>query len=117
MIYNNLVQELRLEDTKGYNEMMREKNSSFQFLLPNTERDITPVELAKGWLKPIRPAECLTLTLCFLATAESFRSFSFQFRISKSAISYIVQEVCRVIIAHLPCKYLKVPSTKSECSA
>ena len=94
--------------------MMRKKNSSFQFLLPNIERDITPVELAEGGLKPIHPAECLTLTLCFLATAESFRSFSFQFRTSKSAISYTVQEVCRAIIAHLACKYLKVPSTKSE---
>ena len=50
-LYNNLVKELRLEDTKGYNEMMRMKHASFEFLLANIERDITPMELAKGWLK------------------------------------------------------------------
>ena len=68
------------------------------------------MELAKGGLKPISPAERVTLTLRFLATGESFRPF----RISKSAIPYIVQEVCRGIIANLACTYLKVPSTKSE---
>ena len=70
-LYNNLVKELRLEDTKGYNEMMHMKYSSFQFLLENIERNITLVELAKGRL------ECLTLTLRFLTTGESFRSLSF----------------------------------------
>ena len=76
-LYNNLVKELRLEDTKGYNEMMHMKYSSFQFLLENIERNITLVELAKGRLKPISPAERLTLTLRFLTTGESFRSLSF----------------------------------------
>ena len=39
-LYNDLVKGLRLEDTKGYNEMMRMKYSSFEFLLANIERDI-----------------------------------------------------------------------------
>ena len=112
-LYNSLVKELSLEDTKGYNEMMHMMHSSFQFLLANIKRDNTPMDLAKGGLKPISPAERLTLTLCFLATSESFGYFTFQFRISKLAISYIVQEVCRAIIANLVCTYLKVPSTKS----
>ena len=93
---------------------MRLKYSSFQFFLANIERDITSIELAKGGLKPISPAKRLTLTLRFLATGESFRSLSFLFRISKSAISYIVQEVCRAIVANLACAYLKVTSTESE---
>ena len=113
-LYNNLVKELRLENTKGYNEMMRMKYSSFQFLLAYIERDITPTELAKGCVKPTSPVERLKLTLCFLATGESFRPLSFQFHISKSAISYIVLEVCRAIIANMTCTYLKVPSTKSD---
>ena len=113
-LYHNLVKELRLEDTKGYNEMMRMSYPSFEFLLTKIEKDITPMELEKGGLKPISPAERLTLTLRFLATGESFRSLSFQFRISKSAISYIVQEVCKAIITNLASTYLKVPSTKNE---
>ena len=50
-LYNNLVKELRLEDTKGYNETMRMKYSSFEFLPANIKRDITPIELAKVGLK------------------------------------------------------------------
>ena len=50
-LYNNLVKELRLEETKGYNEMMWMKYSSFEFLLVNIKRDITPIELAKVSLK------------------------------------------------------------------
>ena len=50
-LYNNLVKELRLEETKGYNEMMWMKYSSFEFLLVNIKRDITPIELAKVNLK------------------------------------------------------------------
>ena len=103
VLYNNLVKELGLEKTKGYNEMMRMNYSSFEFLLANIERDITPMELAKGGLKPISPP------------GESFQSLSIQFRISKSAISYIVQGVCRAaIMANLACTYLKVSSTKSK---
>ena len=83
--------------------MMHMKYSSFQFLLANIARGITPMELTKGGLKPISLAEHLTLTLCFLATVESFRSLSFHFRISKLAISYIVQDVCMAIIAILAC--------------
>ena len=61
-LYNNLVKEVRLEDTKGYNEMMRMSDPSFEFLLTKIEKDITPMELGKGGLKPISPAERLTLT-------------------------------------------------------
>ena len=39
-LYNDFVKGLRLEDTKGYNEMIRMKYSSFEFLLANIERDI-----------------------------------------------------------------------------
>ena len=64
--------------------------------------------------KPIGPAGRLTLILRSLPTGESFQPSSFQFHILKSEIFYIVQDVCRVIIANLTSTYLKVPSTKSE---
>ena len=63
--------------------------------------------VGKGELKAISPAKRLILILRFLATGEIFRSLSFQFRILKLAISYIVQEVFRAIIANLACTYLK----------
>ena len=68
-----------------------------------------------GGYKVISSAERLTLTLRFLATGQTFRSLSFQFRISRSAISYIVREVCQAIFNVLGGKYLRVPTTADEC--
>ena len=78
----------------------------FQFRVANIEKDISPMELTNGGLKPISPTERFTHTLRFLATGESFLSLSFQFRISKSTISYIVQEVCMVNIANLKISHI-----------
>ena len=52
----------------------------------------------------------------FLATGETFRSLSFQFRISRAAISYIVQEVCQAIEKRLAPKFLAFPSQKHPTS-
>ena len=68
----------------------------------------------KGGLKPIHPDERLTLVLRFLATGETYRSLSFQFRISRSAISYIVQEVCSAIMKRLSPLFLNTPITEEE---
>ena len=62
----------------------------------------------------ISPSERLALTIRFLATGESYSSLSYQFRISQSAISYIIQEVCKAIFKLLGPLYMKVPSTEEE---
>ena len=102
-----------IEDTVAYREMMRMTYDDFTEILRVIEPDITPQQV-NGGHKVIRAAERLTLAIRFLATGETYRSLSFQFRISKSAISYIVNEVCQAIIKNLGPVYLKVPSTNEE---
>ena len=80
--YTNIVEELRVEDTKTYEEMLRMNYDTFKFILKEIEQDISPIALMSGGLKTISPGERLTLTLRYLATCESHRSLSFQFRIS-----------------------------------
>ena len=62
----------------------------------------------------MRKAICLkqrlALTLRFLATGESFRTLEYQFRSSRKAISYIIDEVCKAIVTVLAGTYLKFPS-------
>ena len=108
--YTNIVEELRVEDTKTYEEMLRMNYDTFKFILKEIEQDITSIALMSGGLKSISPGEPLTLTLLYLATGESHRSLSFQFRISQRTISYIIQEVFRAIINdNLSDIYLKIP--------
>ena len=112
-LYTNIVQEIAIEDAAGYEEMMRMHYEDFKTLLSYIERDITPHQVIGGH-KVIAPAERLTLTLCFLATGESYRSLSFQFRISRAAISYIIKEVCEAINRHVEPVFMKCPSTDEE---
>ena len=56
------------------------------------EADITPQEILGG-NKVITASERLAVTLRFLATGETYRSLSFQFRISRAAISYLINGI------------------------
>ena len=111
--FANIVQELRLEDTPGFKEMMRMNYETFLLTLTIIEPYNSPEESYRG-NQTIKSSERLALTLRFLATGETYRSLSFQFRISCSAISYIVLSVCEAVIAHVGNESLKTPSSKEE---
>ena len=112
--FNNIVRELMVEDTAAYRDMMRMSYEDFTTILTAIEHYIIPQQVTRGGHKVIAPAERLTLTIRFLATGETYRSLCFQFRISVSAISYIVKQVCKAIYEHLGPEYLKVPETNEE---
>lgn len=107
-----LVEELRVEDTAAYKEMLRMNFETFQEILTAIGPEITKHQVVGGH-RVISPAARLTLTLRFLATGETFRSLHFQFRMGKSTISYIVREVCQEIYLVLGARYM---STASSCS-
>ena len=109
----NIIKELSVEDSQGYKEMMRMSHEDLLFLLSQIEKDITPKQISGG--NPVISAKSrLTLAIRFLATGESYRSLQFQFRISASAISYIIKEVCAAVVKNLTPVYLKVPTTTEE---
>ena len=109
--FNNIVKELAIEDTAEYKEMMRMSHADFQRVLSYIEQDITRKQVLGG---NIPPKERLALAIRFLATGETYRSLSYQFRISTRAISYIIKEVCEAIIKNMRNTYLKVPSSPEE---
>lgn len=80
------------------------------------EADITPQQILGG-NKVVTAPERLAVTLRYLVTGETFRSLSFQFRISRAAISYIIKEVCSAIVKHLGPQFLRVPSSPEEWRA
>ena len=112
-LFSNLVRELSIEDTAAYKEMMRMTHEDFLHILGLIEREITPQQISGG-TDVISSKARRTLTIRFLATGDTYRSLSFQFRISKAAISYIVVEVCSAIMKRMQPMYLKVPQTEEE---
>ena len=73
--FTNIVQELQLEDTEGFKEMVRVDVKHFNKILNLIASDITP----QGIIcenEVISAAERLTVTLRFLATSKTFQSLS-----------------------------------------
>ena len=97
-MYANLAQELLVKDTRTYREMMRMSYESFKKILGFIKPHITPKDSAVIGVQLIRPAERLVLAIRFLATCETYRSLSLQCRVSERAISYIIDEVTKVIV-------------------
>ena len=112
-MFSNLVQELLVEDTKTYREMMRMNYESFKQILGFIEPYITPKQSTIG-TKIVSPVERLVLTIRFLATGETFRSLHFQFRRGERAISYIIEEVTEAIVRYLGKEHIKTPSNSEE---
>ena len=95
--YAGIVTDLAAEDLPSFKHYMRMDVNSFRRLV----EVISPRIVKKNtrMRSPISPSERLALTLRFLATGETFRSLEFQFRVSRTAISYIVLEVCQAILS------------------
>lgn len=114
-LYTNLVQELLAEDTKSYREMMRMTYESFKEILAFIEPYITPKESGvMGAHQTISAAQRLVLTIRFLATGETYKSLSFQFRVSERTLSYIVDEVTKAITEYIGKEYIKIPSSVDD---
>lgn len=94
---------------------MRMDVNSFRHLVEVTSPRI--VKRNTRMRSPISPSERLALTLRFLATGETFRSLEFQFRVSRTAISYIVLEVCEAILSELRALCPQFPFTEEEWKA
>ena len=54
------------------------------------------------------------LAIRFLATGETYRSLSLQFRVSERAISYIIDEVTKAIVQYIWKDYIKISSTLED---
>ena len=99
--FTDIVRELQLEYTEGFQEMMRMGFKHFNEILNLIAPDITPQEIISG-NKVISVAERLTVTLRFLTPGETFHSLSFQFPNFNALVKYLVP------------LYLKFPSTEEE---
>ena len=113
-LYANHVQELMVEDTRTYREMMRMDYDCFKHILQLIEPYITPQNSGVSGQRVVTAAENLVLTIRFLATGGTFSSLNLQFRISDRAISNIVDSVSKAIVSYIGKEYIKVPSCSRE---
>ena len=86
-MFRALSTELSVEDTIAYKEMMWVSHKDFLKILSYIGKDNTPAQINRGNIV-INPKAKLVIMLRFLATGETLHSLSFQFHVSRPAISY-----------------------------
>ena len=64
--------------------------------------------------KALDPGLKLAITLCFLATGDSYHTLMYGFRVSHSTISLIVREVCEAINEEFAAEVVQCPTTPHE---
>ena len=106
-------------DTEIFDILLQTLNERFHsvyFLI--TGEPWTTFETFRLTKISIRTAICaeerLMITIRYLATGESYRSLSFQFRLGVMSVSRIVSETCAALYEVLHHDYLEIPKTADE---
>ena len=108
--FQNIFQELKVEDWIGFKVMFHISLTDYEFLLSKTSDLISRNEKISG-NRSILANERLALTLRYLAAGKSFQSLSYQFGISLVAVSYIVKGCCSAINDGLQNMFIELPNS------
>ena len=95
--FQNITKELTVEERYAFKEIFRMNVEDFETILKHIDYLISPQEI-QGGHHPVLSDERLALTLKFLAPDESFQSLSFQFRISRLAVSSLSKVVVTLLL-------------------
>jgi hypothetical protein len=97
---SNLLADMNFQAVSGlYKNFTRISPTEFEFLINLIIEKISKKDTA--FRKAISVPERVALTLHFLASADSYVSLQYLFKISKQAISCIVLEVCEALVEKL----------------
>ncbi|XP_059094126.1 uncharacterized protein LOC131889133 [Tigriopus californicus] len=100
------------EDPVKFKESFRMNQDMFEFILSRIKDKIS--KQTTSMRTPIPARLRLQVTLRFLAAGCSFKVLEEAFRISYSAISMIVPEVCDAIWSELSAEQIKCPQSEEE---
>ena len=110
--YERLMVELRDEDIPAFKNFLRVEPAMFNELLNRLGERITKKDT--WYRKALDPGLKLAITLCFLATGDSYHTLMYGFRVSHSTISLIVREVCEAINEEFAAEVVQCPTTPNE---
>ena len=110
--HEHLLGELNREDQKSFKNFVRVPPQLFEEMVtrltPYLQKKVTQMR------DPLPVALKVAVTLRFMATGTSFVDLHYNFRVSISAISAFLPEVCNAIIRIYRPELLKLPKTPAE---
>jgi hypothetical protein len=110
--YDQLMEELRLEDEQSFRNYLRMEPALFDEILQRVGPAITKQDTR---MRPaLEPGLKLAVTLRFLATGDKYPTLQYDYRVARNTISLFVPEVCRAIREVLKREVIKCPTTPEE---
>lgn len=102
---NNLLRELKLEDSRDYKNFLRLNEQQFEYLLEKvtpkiSKQDTSMREALSSRIK-------LEIVLRYMATGDSFKSLEYIYRVPKSTISSFLVDVLEAVYEVLE-EFIKV---------
>jgi len=91
------MQELKLEDASGFQNLLCMDVSMFRELLHRVGSQIEKQDTF--WRKSLSPGLRMAITLRYLSTGNSYKTLSYGFRVAHNTISIIIPKTCEAIIA------------------
>ncbi|XP_028395726.1 protein ANTAGONIST OF LIKE HETEROCHROMATIN PROTEIN 1-like [Dendronephthya gigantea] len=108
-IYDQLLVELRSEDTRCFKNFMRMVPEMFDELLARVSPRITKKHT--WYRRPLEPGLKLSLTLRHLASGSTYSAMKYGWRVPHNTQSLIVKEVCQAIIDEYMSEVMTCPTT------
>lgn len=105
-INQNLLRDLRNDESDGFKTYFRISSQHFDFLLEKVRPLISKKDTRMR--KAISAEVRLAITLRYLSSGDSFRSLELLFRVAHNTISGIVSATCKAIYSVLLPDFLKV---------
>lgn len=110
--YDQLMVELRQEDTDTFRNFMRMPPEMFDELLdrvgPRLQKKFT------NFRQPLCPGLKLALTLRHLASGDRYNSMRFQWRVPHNTISVVVRQVCQALIDEYVADVMPLPTEAEQ---
>ena len=110
--FEQLMEELQLEDPAAFKNFMRMEPAMFHELLTRLAGRLT--KLDTNYRKALPPGLKLAITLRFLASGDSYHSLMYGFRVAHNTISLVIREVCQAIVEELGEEVVKTPTTPED---
>jgi len=106
--YSTLVQELEREAHCDFRNYMRMEGAMFHELLDRVTPRIT--RQTTNFRRPLEPGLKLAITIRYMATGDSYKSLSYQFRVPHNTISLLVREVAQAIVDEYKDEVFNLPT-------
>ena len=110
--WNNLLRDLRVDDTEAYFNYLRMPPRVFDEILRRIEHRIRKTDTRMR--KALTPGLKLAATLRHLASGDKYTTIGYQFRVSKKTVSKFVPEVCQAIHDEFVNEVLVLPNTPAD---